>query len=142
MSFIPSSDQSYAWNLFDIFRDRSFLISFTLYSLCAMVLLVGGIIYSTYFSYPSIQRDCSGLISGKPIGASHKRRRAHYRRMSSRPKWRRSPLPFHSPKIKGSPIHPEKHLQQQRLEVKIHHERNPTRLNLISPDYLEEKSMV
>lgn len=77
-----------------------------LYFIFTLIFLALGFLYSTFFSYPSIRRDCLGLFTGQPIGPSSKKKRLNYKRVVARPsRFVRDHLIFHPPTAStvGSP---------------------------------------
>jgi hypothetical protein len=59
---------SYYEALVNIYELNLFMTAVT-YAVLTVLLITFGLIYSTFFSYPTIRRDCSHLWTGQPLGS-------------------------------------------------------------------------
>lgn len=78
-------------------RGKDLWLTLYLYFILTVIFLLISFLYSTFFSYPSIRRDCIGLFTGQPLGVSGKRKRISYRRIIAKQRLTRDQGNLYSP---------------------------------------------
>jgi hypothetical protein len=72
---IKIKEETYVHAITVILHNEGVIIGLLIFGFIGIVCIVIGFLYSTYFSYPSIQRDCSSFYTGKPLGSPKRKRK-------------------------------------------------------------------
>jgi hypothetical protein len=116
---IKIHEETYVHAITIILHNEEILMTLLISGFVGVFCIIIGFFYSTYFSYPSIQRDCSSFVTGKPLGSPKRKRKFsgyqyHKNQLHSQyGNYRTNPLSLHHRQPENIPYSPMKNQTQE-----------------------------